>query len=701
MKRLVFVLSGILLFASAFPQNVTENEAAIAARNFYIQQSSDDLSTGQIKVNRVQLLANNTIYAVNIDRGGFILLAADKRVKPVLGYSFEGTFFSNTVVAPVQSWMNRYEYQIRVIREQNILPVPGVVDEWNQLLSNSISKLSGTKSVAPLVRSKWNQGKYYNQMCPADTAGPDGHALTGCVATTMGQLMYYWKFPLHGSGTYSYNHPVYGTIDADFENTWYKWNEISDEFLNYNPAGALLLHHAGVGVDMNYGPNGSGMYNHSAAFVLRTYFRYNPQTQYVFRDSTTLNWDSLLVYNLDRKMPLYYAGWESPSTVNINGHAFVCDGYQGNYYHFNWGWGGSYDGYFFTNNLTPGSGAGFNYGQEMITNIFPDTVNNVYPYNCVNDTLKTISGSFDDGSGPAFPYKNNADCSWLISPEVDSVQYIKLTFDQINLQSGHDSLFVYKGNSVQSPLVAMYCSDTLPNVLQVNSKQVFVRFVSDNDSVSDGFRIYYQSQLPVYCSNMKLLTSANGSFNDGSGLKRYNNNTQCKWLVKPSGSTGINFTFADLQTENNVDEVIFWDTYPTPDTIMYHFSGTNLPLAFFVNRSEMLVEFRTDYKNAYQGFTINYSGSSAGVSSLNSVSDVLIFPNPVKDNMRVQVRSLSSENIDYKVYDISGKIIYAGIWKKNRDMCEFDLNLCNLELGLYILELSDSNGSSYFKFVKD
>lgn len=94
------------------------------------------------------------------------------------------------------------------------------------------------------------------------------------------------------------------------------------------------------------------MYNHKAAYAFRTYFKYAPETQYVFRDSTNMNWDSLLVAHLDRKMPLYYAGWSVP---NVNGHAFVCDGYQGTgYYHFNFGWGGSYNGYYYTQNLTPG-----------------------------------------------------------------------------------------------------------------------------------------------------------------------------------------------------------------------------------------------------------------------------------------------------------------------------------------------------------
>ena len=119
---------------------------------------------------------------------------------------------------------------------------------------------------------------------------------------------------------------------------------------------------------MVYGPNGSGMYNHRAAIVLRSFFKYLPETEYVYRDSTSMDWDSLLVSHLDRQIPMYYAGWSVPT---INGHAFVLDGYQsGDYYHFNWGWSGSYDGYFYTNSLNPG-GSNFNLAQEVMQALIP------------------------------------------------------------------------------------------------------------------------------------------------------------------------------------------------------------------------------------------------------------------------------------------------------------------------------------------
>jgi len=137
--------------------------------------------------------------------------------------------------------------------------------------------------------------------------------------------------------------------------------------------------------------------------LLKTYFKYSPETQYVFRDSTTMDWDSLLVSHLDRKIPMYYAGWSVP---NLYGHAFICDGYQGeDFYHFNWGWSGSYDGYFYTDDLTPGGNL-FNLAQELVINAVPDTSLYVYPPYCEGQkNFSSLFGTLDDGSGRSIHMK--------------------------------------------------------------------------------------------------------------------------------------------------------------------------------------------------------------------------------------------------------------------------------------------------------
>ncbi len=155
---------------------------------------------------------------------------------------------------------------------------------------------------------------------------------------------------------------------------------------------------------------------------------------------------------LDRKMPCYYAGWADYTYTS--GHGFVVDGYQGDYFHMNWGWSGYLDGYFLLDNLTPG-GSNFNYAQELIINCYPDTVNYTYPSFCSGlDTLSSLSGSIEDGSGPMTDYMPNTECSWLIDPQTSEDSVIKITLNFHRFQTAsEDTLRVYDGATMDAPLL--------------------------------------------------------------------------------------------------------------------------------------------------------------------------------------------------------------------------------------------------------
>jgi hypothetical protein len=54
---------------------------------------------------------------------------------------------------------------------------------------------------------------------------------------------------------------------------------------------------------------------------------------------------------------------------------------------------------------------------------------------------------------------------------------------------------------------------------------------------------------PMFCNSTTTLTNKSGSFDDGSGNSDYQNNVDCKWLIKPSGATSITLKFNYLNTE--------------------------------------------------------------------------------------------------------------------------------------------------------
>ena len=104
--------------------------------------------------------------------------------------------------------------------------------------------------MAPLLTSQWGQGVNYNYYCPKDEDGTNGRCVTGCVATAMAQLIYYFRFPDTGMASYSYTHDTYGTLSANFGQTKYDYDAMTDKPDQINLPMSLLIHHCGVAVDI-------------------------------------------------------------------------------------------------------------------------------------------------------------------------------------------------------------------------------------------------------------------------------------------------------------------------------------------------------------------------------------------------------------------------------------------------------------------
>ena len=589
---LVLIFSGII--TSNFAGKIELDVAKRVAINFYYERINQyqninykNILITDIKIEKIR--DTSVYYFFGINNTGFVIVSADDGVIPVLGYSFTGYSSKESQPPQLQDLLNIFKHQILFVIKNDFESNKKVQAAWKHLLTNNIDQLKifrKNKEVEPLLTTTWNQGIYYNEMCPADPLGPGGHCYAGCVPSAMGQVINYFRFPMQGTGSYSYQCPPYGTLSADFGNTTYQWNSMAISLSNSNLAVAELLYHLGVSVDLVYGPNGSGMYNHKAAYSLRTYFKYSPETQYVYRDSTSMDWDSLLISHLDKKIPMYYAGWSVP---NINGHAFVCDGYQDtDYYHFNWGWGGSYDGYFYTDNLNPG-GSNFNLAQELIINCYPDTINFQYPYYCIGDiTLSSIEGTIEDGSGPIANYLNNADCSWLIAP-LDSVENIYLNFIKFETDI-NDFITIYDGETTSDTVLGTFSGSTLPESVTSSGDKMLITFISDDDVTSAGWLASYSSEIAVYCNGLTSLTEISDTFSDGSGPRNYHNLSTCMWDIQPPDASEITIYFIEFNTEEEFDPVKIFDG----KTLIAVLSGNEIPDPITAYSGSMFLTFTTN-----------------------------------------------------------------------------------------------------------
>ncbi|MEI6123169.1 MAG: C10 family peptidase [Bacteroidota bacterium] len=693
-KSLSF-LAFILFTLSVFAARVDVQTAQKLATNFYFEKciASGIATKSPAQQNLVftKFAENTEIYYVFAAQIGFVIIAADDAVYPVLGYSFEGNFNSGNVSPEYSFWMDSYEKQILYIKENHLNASTEISNLWNEYTAIDFTpnlQKSSAKSVEPLLMSTWDQGAYYNFLCPEDVAGPDRHVWSGCVATAMAQVMYYYRYPQHGTGSYGYN-SNYGYLTADFGNTTYAWDAMQNSIgSKYNFEMAQLQSHCGIAIDMNYDPTGSGAYMNDDVSALKNYFGYSSSTQLYNKSSYTATaWETLLKGNLDQKMPIQYSGFGDGG-----GHAFVCDGYQGtNYFHFNWGWSGSYNGYFYVNNLNPGYL--FNDGQQAILNSYPATG---FPQNCSGQKILTSAyGTIEDGSSPLYNYQNNLDCFWLIAP-TDVIDYIRLNFERIETESANDIITIYDGETTNDPVLGVFSGNTIPAEVVSTGNKMLVRFTTNGTNVAQGWLLTYNSKPTSFCSNMLELTTPNGTISDGSDTNNYNNNTFCHWRISLPIVSGIAINFTSFNLANDEDFVKIYDE--TANSEVAAFTNASPPQSLMVYTNKVLILFKTNGLNPAAGWDLTYSSSPLSVEE-NEHTALSVFPNPVSDILKIEASLNHDDLVTIQLINALGETVgnYSALPVDGSLNESIPLN--HLPQGIYFLKLSSATCNHFQKII--
>ena len=370
----------VMLLGPVSAKSVDETTAYTVAFHFFAMKynHAPESLTPTIVYTAPSLRGGNgsspSFYVVNFNDEGFVIVAGDDRVQPILAFSDEGAFVTENMPDHIRFFLGGYTEEIQYLVDNQQQVDKTILQQWETLLSDtSPAQKDRDVVVGPLLGNvSWHQTRYYNDLCPVDTTGNPaygGHAAVGCGAIAMGQLMRYWQFPENGSGSHSYNSNNYGPLYANFGATTYLYENMPDQLnATYHPdscvlAVATLLYHCGVAVNMNYGPAASVSNSNRIVSAFSTYFRYPSTVQYIERGSLPLaTWLNYLKGELDESAPFMYGG-----SGNYGGHVWICDGYQDdNYFHFNWGWGGQQNGFY---TLTNCSSYGFNSNHAIIIGI--------------------------------------------------------------------------------------------------------------------------------------------------------------------------------------------------------------------------------------------------------------------------------------------------------------------------------------------
>jgi len=692
-KHFTLVLFALFIFATGLlAKEVNKATAEKVAVNFFFQKSNQ--YAGQVDYLDLNIIdayaVQNTYYVINFEKG-WVLVSAEDALPPVLGYNFNGSFPApQKLDQNTKSWITFYVDEVKYVRENNLSADNNIFDQWN-LYENTPAEnlnLRGDRDVDPLIDPiAWNQDNPWNMDCPEDAAGPGGHVYVGCVATAMSQIMYYWRFPLVGHGQKQYYQAPYGVISANFDTTHYNWDGMQCSIDNRNIWDcALLGFHTGVSVQMDYSPDGSGAQSTSVPNALVNYFRYSSSTQYLDKSNYSQSqWENMMQANLDAGKPIYYSGFSSDG-----GHAFVCDGYQGsNYYHFNFGWSGSSNGYYTLQDVN-----GFNQGQGMVRNIYPGEAG--YPYVANDaDTLKFNAGSFTDGSGPVDDYPAGMNASWLIAPQTntDSVSTISLHFVKFNTASS-DHVMIYSGSSDSNPLIGDYSGSNIPDNLTIENNEVYIAFTSTGSA--PGFNIEYTTTAPTWCNGNTVITDPNGTVTDGSenGFY-YNNGATCIFIFQNPEAVQYNFEFNEFSTESDNDKLAIYDA---ANNLMGEYSGSDLPAPLSIATNMVIMTWGTNATINDQGWSFDFTVDGVGVSE-NAYNNLSVYPNPTNGLLNINFDIEKANDIKVIVSNINGQVVYQKNINSLNGVYNNSIDLSDQAKGVYMLSIVSSKGKTDKKIV--
>jgi hypothetical protein len=403
-------------------------------------------------------------YVVYLNPAGFVIVAADDLVEPIIGFLPQGQYDpspDNPLGAMVSQDLpgrvldaRQKEKQVQTEglrlaptdvygaakRKWDLLSKPPTGTEAAELGVPTISSVW----VAPLVQSTWSQSLVsgsacYNYYTPPNAAGSASNYVCGCVATAMAQLMRFWQHPTTGVGTGSYTIYVDGTTTTrslrggDGAGGAYVWGSMplvpnSSMTTAQRQAIGALSADAGVSVNMNYTSSSSGTDTLKASTALVNTFGYsNAKNSYNSGSNIPVaNRNNMVNPNLDAGYPTLLGITGSPG-----GHAIVCDGYGYNsatlYHHLNLGWSGSSDAWYNLPIIDTSSGT-FDVQYKIVYNVYKTGSGEIISGRVTDSSQAPISGVTVTATGTGGPFTATTNAKGIYAlPKVPSGAALSLT----------------------------------------------------------------------------------------------------------------------------------------------------------------------------------------------------------------------------------------------------------------------------------
>lgn len=357
MKRLLHIQFLLVLllalgYSSLQAKRITQWQAQQQAYSFWGKQMPQKAKAKSRTATTAS--PSDAYYVFNNDAGGFVIIAGDDAVTPVLGYTSTGSFDAENLPDGLKDLLKSYERQIAALGD------------------NYVANQTATR--AAFTGEKLLKTAEWNQMAPFNKYTPNNY-VTGCVATAGAIVMKHHGYPAKGTGSHSYTWNG-KTLSANFEHT-YDWASMPAVYDGTNDAAfdgvARLMADLGVAVEMQYKKDGSGAYIGNLITAMQKYYGYSKLTYLASIDDMEAEaWNAKLRGEIDANRPILY----SASDASAGGHSFIIDGYKDESFSVNWGWGGYCNGFYQIGALNPESagkptGDKYNVGQSAVFGMQP------------------------------------------------------------------------------------------------------------------------------------------------------------------------------------------------------------------------------------------------------------------------------------------------------------------------------------------
>lgn len=378
-KYLVFLSISILFITSLFipvqgrytgDANTSIN-LSIDQLSLIVQQKLNQLNKVDYTIDTILPYSsehkdNPLFYAAILEPTGFLIISTDYNLPPIMAYSFTSPFTTDS--AHLDSFLAYLKTDITQRLSESCLlnEEPLYHSEWATHLTNDESAQTvslyeqwppeGYSETEGWIETQWHQDSPFNDLCPIDLDS-EMRGVSGCPAVAMAQILVYHQtvndVQFNDSDDYNHNYGQRFRIDDDYEEYGFpSFPELNDYVTTIqthfdedtaltDTDKAALIFACGTAATQVYSPQGSGTFAVSQAFD--AYQKFNcEETELLTEDDADLY--ERIIQNIKIGLPVHLAivneAWSA-------GHNIIIDGYNtDDYYHLNFGWSGSYDGWY-------------------------------------------------------------------------------------------------------------------------------------------------------------------------------------------------------------------------------------------------------------------------------------------------------------------------------------------------------------------